>query len=174
MRQLMWLRSDLRTQDNTALHAAMGAGPTIALYLISPQQWLEHDDAPCKVDFWLRNLVELRQRLAELNVPLLIRRAPHWRDAPQVIAEVCRQHAIECVQVNEEYGLHETRRDREVAASLEPLGVRLRSHLDQLFFPPGSVLTKSASYFQVYSQFRKVCYQRLHTALPALVGLPAP
>ncbi|MGL4318502.1 MAG: deoxyribodipyrimidine photo-lyase [Pseudomonas sp.] len=172
MRQLLWLRSDLRVHDNSALSAALSAGPTIALYLISPQQWLEHDDAPCKVDFWLRNLAELRQRLAELNVPLLIRHAPHWRDAPQVIAELCRSHAIDCVQVNQEYGINESRRDRAVAAALEPLGVALRSHLDQLFFPPGSVLTKSGSYFQVYSQFRKVCYQRLHTALPSLVPLP--
>lgn len=172
MRQLLWLRSDLRVHDNTALVAAMAAGPTIALYLISPQQWLEHDDAPSKVDFWLRNLSELSKRLGELNVPLLIRHAPHWRDAPQVISELCLEHAIGCVQVNEEYGINESRRDREVAASLEPLGIRLHSHLDQLFFPPGSVLTKSSGYFQVYSQFRKVCYQRLHATLPSLQPLP--
>ncbi|HSC84587.1 MAG TPA: deoxyribodipyrimidine photo-lyase [Pseudomonas sp.] len=172
MRQLLWLRSDLRVHDNSALSAALAAGPTIALYMLSPQQWLEHDDAPCKVDFWLRNLVELRQRLAALNVPLLIRHAPHWREAPQVIAELCRQHAIGCVQVNQEYGLHESRRDREVAARLEPLGIALRSHLDQLFFAPGSVLTQSGTYFQVYSQFRKVCHRRLHTALPCVLPVP--
>ena len=28
MRQLMWFRCDLRVQDNTALSAAMAAGPT--------------------------------------------------------------------------------------------------------------------------------------------------
>ena len=59
MTQLIWLRSDLRTSDNTALASAMAAGPTVAVYLITPGQWLAHDDAACKVDFWLRNLVEL-------------------------------------------------------------------------------------------------------------------
>ena len=54
--QLIWLRSDLRQHDNTALAAAAARGPTVAVYLLSPQQWQEHDDAPCKVDFWLRNL----------------------------------------------------------------------------------------------------------------------
>lgn len=49
----------------------------------------------------------------------------------------------------------------------------LHSHLDQLFFAPGSVLTQSGGYFQVFSQFRKVCYQRLATALPACRPLPA-
>ncbi|MBN7823574.1 deoxyribodipyrimidine photo-lyase, partial [Bowmanella sp. Y57] len=46
MQRLMWLRTDLRTQDNTALSEAMLSGPTIALYLITPQQWQRHDDAP--------------------------------------------------------------------------------------------------------------------------------
>lgn len=172
MRQLIWLRSDLRVQDNTALTAALQAGPTIALYLLSPQQWLEHDDAPCKVDFWLRNLRELSAELATLHVPLLIRSAPHWRDAPAVLAELCHELRIDCVQVNEEYGIHESQRDQAVVARLQQQGVQFRSHLDQLLFQPGSVLTQSGGYFQVYSQFRKVCYQRLHTALPALLGTP--
>ena len=36
MTQLIWLRSDLRTSDNTALASAMAAGPTVAVYLITP------------------------------------------------------------------------------------------------------------------------------------------
>ncbi|WJN58648.1 deoxyribodipyrimidine photo-lyase [Pseudomonas sp. SO81] len=173
MRQLIWLRSDLRVADNTALAAAMAAGPTLAVYLISPEQWREHDDAPCKVDFWLRNLAELQPRLAELNVPLLVRVAAHWRDAPAVLAELCREHAISGVWVNEEYGIHEQDRDQAVERELSRHGVAFHPLLDQLFFRPGSVLAKSGGYFQVFSQFRKVCYQRLHSALPALVPRPA-
>jgi deoxyribodipyrimidine photo-lyase len=171
MRQLMWLRSDLRVADNSALAAAMAAGPTLAVYLISPEQWREHDDAPCKVDFWLRNLAELRPRLAALNVPLLIRVAPHWRDAPGVLAELCREHDIAGVWVNEEYGIDEQARDQAVERELRRHGVAFHRWLDQLFFRPGSVLTRSGGYFQVFSQFRKVCYQRLHTSLPALVPM---
>lgn len=172
MRQLIWFRTDLRVQDNSALAAAMASGPTLALYLISPGQWLLHDDAPCKVDFWLRNLKALAAELGKLNVPLLVRQVDDWSAAPQVIAQVCRELEIACVQVNEEYGVHESRRDQAVAAELEQQGVNFRSHLDQLFFQPGSVLTQSGSYFQVYSQFRKVCYQRLHAALPRLINTP--
>ena len=36
------------------------------------------------------------------------------------------------------------------------------------------MLTKSGGYFQVFSQFRKVCYARLHHSMPALVALPKP
>ncbi|MBD2837908.1 deoxyribodipyrimidine photo-lyase [Pseudomonas sp. JM0905a] len=172
MRQLMWFRTDLRVRDNTALHAALTTGPTIALYLISPGQWRAHDDAPAKVDFWLRNLAELAWALDRLNVPLLIRHADTWADAAEVVRKLCHELDVGAVQVNEEYGVNETRRDRAVAERLAADGIVLRSHLDQLFFRPGSVLTQSGSYFQVYSQFRKVCYQRLHTALPSCLPPP--
>ena len=123
--QLIWLRSDLRLHDNTALSAAAARGPSVAVYLLSPEQWREHDDAPCKVDFWLRNLSELSRALNELNIPLLIRQAPRWDDAPNVLLELCQQLAIDAVHVNEEYGIHETRRDLAVADALKSQGYRV-------------------------------------------------
>ncbi len=170
--QLIWLRSDLRLHDNTALSAAAARGPTVAVYLLSPEQWREHDDAPCKVDFWLRNLSELSRALGELNIPLLIRTALHWNDAPRVLLDLCRQLKISAVHVNEEYGIHETRRDKAVAQALKAEGIDFHSYLDQLLFSPGTVLTKTGTYFQVFSQFRKVCYDRLRRSLPGLVVAP--
>ena len=143
MRQLIWLRSDLRTSDNTALASAMAAGPTVAVYLITPGQWLAHDDAACKVDFWLRNLVELSQALARLNVPLLVRQCHDWQEVPAQVAEVCHEHNISAVHVNEEYGINESVRDQHVAAYLGQQAIAWHSHLDQIFFKPGSVLTRS-------------------------------
>ncbi|MBF8163847.1 deoxyribodipyrimidine photo-lyase [Ectopseudomonas hydrolytica] len=172
MQQLMWFRSDLRIDDNTALSQAMSRGSTIALYLVTPGQWQRHDDAPCKVDFWLRNLAQLSRALAALNVPLLIRQCEDWNQAPAVIAEVCHQHNVCAVHANEEYGINENLRDRCVAAYLAQQDIAWHSHLDQLLFKPGSILTRSGGYFQVYSQFRKVCYEHLHMALPGLVARP--
>ncbi|MBP5073722.1 deoxyribodipyrimidine photo-lyase [Pseudomonas chlororaphis] len=170
--QLIWLRSDLRLHDNTALSAATQRGPTVAVYLLSPRQWQAHDDAPCKVDFWLRNLEQLSGDLARLNIPMLIREAPSWELAPQVLLQLCRELAIEALHVNEEYGTHESRRDTAVANLLKSHSVNFHSYLDQLLFRPGSVLTKSGCYFQVFSQFRKVCYNRLHSALPPRLAIP--
>ncbi|MGE8066593.1 deoxyribodipyrimidine photo-lyase [Pseudomonas sp. NPDC089569] len=171
--QLIWLRSDLRVSDNTALSAAAAAGPSVALYLLSPDQWQQHDDAPCKVDFWLRNLHALKQALGELNIPLLIRQAPRWEDVPGTLSDLCRQLNIDAVHLNEEYGIHESRRDAAVIQALGAQGIDVHCYLDQLLFKPGSVLTRTGTYFQVFSQFRKVCHERLYHALPHLVGTPA-
>ncbi|TLX56437.1 hypothetical protein DN824_15715 [Stutzerimonas nosocomialis] len=135
MTQLYWLRTDLRVSDNTALSAAMAAGPTVALYLITPGQWRSHDDAPCKVDFWLRNLSAVKRELERLNVPLLVRTLDRWDEVPALLAALCRRHALRAIHVNEEYGVNEQRRDQAVAAALQPSDVPLRRHLDQLFAP---------------------------------------
>ncbi|MFJ3486388.1 deoxyribodipyrimidine photo-lyase [Pseudomonas sp. NPDC090202] len=170
--QLIWFRCDLRVHDNTALSAAMQQGPTLAVYLLSPAQWKSHDDAPCKVDFWLRNLAELKKALAALNVPLLIAHADTWDKAPKALLQLCEAHGVEQVHVNDEYGVNECARDRDVETALDQKGIGFRRHLDQLFFKPGSVLTKSGGYFKVFTQFRKVCYEHLHHSVPALVRLP--
>ncbi len=173
MRQLLWLRTDLRVSDNTALHAAATAGPVIAVWLLSPAQWQQHEDAPCKIDFWLRNLQVLQGELAALNIPLLIRSAPRWQDAPAVLAQLCRELAIGAVQVNDEYGIHEQQRDAAVASALAASGVAFHRHLDSLLLAPGSLRTGSGGFFRVFSQFRKAACARLGASLPAILPPPA-
>lgn len=172
MRQLMWFRTDLRLHDNTALQAAMQAGPTVAVFLLSPAQWQAHHAAASKVDFWLRNLAELKQSLASINVPLLIRTATTWDDAPATITKLCQSLKVGAVHVNTEYGVHESQRDTSVATQLAEQGTALHSHCDRLLFQPGSILTQTGSYFKVFSQFRKVCYQRLYQHTPACAAAP--
>ena len=84
-----------------------------------------------------------------------------------MLLDLCRQLKIDAVHVNEEYGIHESRRDAAVAEALKAEGIDFHSYLDQLLFKPGTVLTKTGTYFQVFSQFRKVCYDRLHRSLAA-------
>lgn len=166
--QLIWLRSDLRIDDNTALSAACERGPTVALWLASPGQWQAHDDAPCKVDFWLRNLRELRKALDKLHIPLLVRKIDTWDQAPAAVLDVCRRHDIDAVHWNDEYGIHEERRDAATRKLLDESEIQACSYLDQLLFRPGTILTRSGDYFQVFGQFKKVCLEHLHRSLPSL------
>lgn len=168
--QLIWLRSDLRITDNSALSAACERGPTVAVWLASPGQWQAHDDAACKVDFWLRNLRQLRQSLEQLNIPLLVRKIDTWEQVPATLLDICRKHDIKAVHWNEEYGINEALRDDATRTQLEKAGVQAHSYLDQLFFRPGTILTRSGDYFQVFSQFKKVCLEHLHRSLPSLVS----
>ena len=83
--QLVWLRTDLRLHDNTALWDASRRGPVVVVYCLTPDTWKEHDDAPIKLDFWLRNLKMLAVRLKELNIPLRILQVPVWQDCARAL-----------------------------------------------------------------------------------------
>ncbi len=172
MTQLHWFRTDLRIQDNTALQAAASRGSVIAVYFISPQQWQMHDDATCKIDFWLRNLAQLSKELAVLNIPLLIRRIDTWQQAPAALLALCQQHAVQAVHANEEYGIHEQTRDECVKQTLSGAHIGFHCYHDQLLFPVGSIRNQSGQYFKVFSQFKKVAYQHLSIALPAIQSAP--
>ena len=172
MRQLVWFRTDLRVRDNTALHAAMDAGQTIAVFFITPNQWAEHNDAACKVDFWLRNVKALKNELDKLCVPLLIREVHTWKEIPEAISQLCAEHAIHAVHINEEYGINEKKRDDLTGQRLKQKQIPCYRYLDRLLFQPGSVLTRTGGYFKVFTQFKKTCHQQLSEILPKLQGIP--
>ncbi|MEX5344237.1 deoxyribodipyrimidine photo-lyase [Pseudomonas sp. I2] len=172
--QLVWLRSDLRIADNTALSAACAHGPTLAVWLVSPGQWQAHDDAACKVDFWLRNLRELRHSLEALGIPLLIRQASLWSEAPGALLGVCRQYSVGAVHWNEEYGVNEQRRDTATRALLASAGIASHAYLAQTLFRPGSITSRNGQCFQVFGQFRKACLEHLHRNLPSLAAPARP
>lgn len=172
--QLVWLRTDLRISDQPALTAALAQGPTLCLYCVTPEQWALHADAPSKLEFWRRHLLVLSQRLAALGIPLLVRQVGLWKDLPSVIGQLCQQHAISAVHTNEEYGLNESRRDEAVRQHLTHNGIAFHSYLDQVFFAPGTLTTRSGGYIQVYSPFRKQCLARLLQHLPETLPTPSP
>jgi deoxyribodipyrimidine photo-lyase len=163
MRTLVWFRSDLRTDDNTALSAAtqLATRGVIALYVISPGDWHRHDTAPVRVDFILRNLRALSEELQRLNIPLLIRSADHWRSVPSTVAEVADQVGAEEVHANREYELDEQRRDQTTADLLTARSRRLVLHHDQVFIPPGELLTSSGGPYTVYTPFKRACYAEI-------------
>ena len=69
MTQLVWFRNDLRLADNPALTAACQSGePVRACFVVTPQQWQEHDWSAARVRFVLEHANALARELAELGV----------------------------------------------------------------------------------------------------------
>ena len=52
MKSLVWLRSDLRIDDNPALrHACINYDEVHCIYIYSPEQMKIHNEANCKIEF---------------------------------------------------------------------------------------------------------------------------
>ncbi len=170
--QLVWLRTDLRRHDNTALWEASQHGPVMVVYCVTPQTWVEHDDAPIKIDFWLRCLGELEHEFRQLNVPLRILEVPRWEHCAGALVQLAREIGAEGLWFNDEYGIDEQRRDQAVDEACVAAGLTCRRFVDQTFFRPGALVTQAGSMFKVFSQFRRAAYRQLRHYLPAC--LPSP
>jgi deoxyribodipyrimidine photo-lyase len=164
-RPLVWFRRDLRVDDNTALLAAAARADDglVALYLLSPGEWRAHDDAPVKVDFWLRNLARLSDALHALHIPLVVATAEHPADIPALVRDLARRHGCTEVHANREYEVNESRRDVAVRAAL---GLPLHLHDDRVLLPPGSVRTQSDTAYTVFTPFKRQWITVLGSSLP--------
>ncbi|MEM8835998.1 MAG: deoxyribodipyrimidine photo-lyase [Planctomycetota bacterium] len=162
MPALMWFRSDLRTRDNPALRAACDAcdDGVIALWLVTPGQWREHDLGGNKIDFLLRNVAALSKELAKINIPLLVREANSFNDVPHVVYRTVREHEIDAVYANREHEWNERQRDDHVAERLGKHDVPFRLFTDQCVFDPGTLLTGQEKFYSVFTPFKKSWYRR--------------
>jgi hypothetical protein len=161
---LMWFRNDLRIRDNKALYAASMRSKVggnnkflIALYIISEEEWVEHDEAPVKIDFWMRNLVTLTATLEKLAIPLVVKTAKTKADVVKVVEEVVKGMDISHVFWSQELMVDERRRDRQVKeALLKHSGVHVEEHEDQLVVPAEDVRTKVClSVFILFTKYRQ-------------------
>jgi deoxyribodipyrimidine photo-lyase len=163
MRALVWFRSDLRTLDNAALfHAAKASdGGVVALFVVSPGQWKQHDYAPAKVDLMLRTLAELSHALGQYNIALKVRVADRIADVPGVVAQTMKEFGCDTLHYNKEYELDEVRRDEKTAALIQKAGGKVFAHSDQCLIEPGDVRTGEGKFFTVYSPFKRASYKLL-------------
>lgn len=175
MRAIHWFRADLRIEDNTALHEACRRADdgVIGVFLVADEQWREHDWAPIKVDLIRRTLIELSDRLATRDVPLLIRRAPRFDDAPKALLDVARAHECDAIFCNIEYEVNERRRDEAVKQACQKSEIDFIALHDQTVITPDSVRTNEDGFYSVFTPYKR---KWLETARELGVGdtLPTP
>jgi len=168
--QLVWLRSDLRLRDNQALISAMAAGPTVACFVISVQQWRSHDVGDARLAFLLRSLASLSDDLDALRVPLRFVVAAKFSAAPKGLLKLAREVEAQAIHFNAEYPLNERKRDSQVTVAFESAGIGVHSFDGSVIAAPGTVLTGSGDPYTVFSPFKK----RWLTTVDALKPLKKP
>ena len=171
-KSLMWFRSDLRVSDNSAFYHASQSNNTIGLVILSPKQWKMHDEAPIKIDFYLKHLQELKYQLNSLGIPLHIHITDSWNDIPQFITQFCRENNIESVHTNIELGFNEFERDRNVNKELTSADIEFHTYQDRTIFPLGSIRNGKNEPYQIFSAFKRKCIEQLVISTPQ--PLPKP
>ena len=157
MPSLVWFRRDLRVSDNTALyHAAKSSDEVIGVYVVTPKQWKQHDDADAKISFWIDNLRCLSQSLSELKIPLLVRFCADFDASTKEVLKVAKKFNCSALFFNREYEVNEARRDAIVTEEAQASGIDVHAFHDRIIVPPSDISTKDGRFYSVFTPYRRV------------------
>ncbi|MBC3764431.1 deoxyribodipyrimidine photo-lyase [Neptunicella marina] len=151
----MWFRSDLRIDDNPALSNAMQDGATAAVYFLTPEQWCKHDFSPARLSLMARQLDDLTEQLASLNVPIIIRKCADFSAVPAAMAELIVELGASKLYFNHEYEVNEMAMSRNVVKKVRQLTLQTVACHDQCMIEPGKIKTAQGECYKVYSAFKR-------------------
>lgn len=171
---LVWLRNDLRVNDNSALYAACHDpnARVIALFIATPGQWQQHHMSPRQATFIGENLQLLQQELICRNIPLYYHQCDDFSASIKYLDAFCEKHRVRRLFYNYQYEFNESQRDRRAEQLLSAKGITVQGFDDSLLCAPGSVLTANQQMYKVFTPFSKTVIRRLARGLPEC--FPAP
>ncbi len=174
MRILLWFRSDLRCEDNPALrHAAERAQDgVVAVFLIAQDQWQKQDWGTPKTAFMLRNVEALSKKLEELNISLIVAKAPLYEDAAEILLKIARTHQADALFYEVEEEIWETRRDEAVKERFENEGLEVVSFDGRSILPPPAIQKKTGGYYSVFTPYHRSWLQRFDADPPEILSPP--
>lgn len=158
--QLVWLRNDLRLDDNPALSRAQQQGPIHVVFIATPGQWQQHNESAAKQGLKAACLQSSAKQLAAKGIPLTLLETHLFDNIPDLLAEFCQQQQISDVWFNQETPLDERRRDARVCDVLGERGINTHpQNVDLLVSAP--VLTQQNEPFKVFTPYYRRWLQLL-------------
>jgi len=156
MKSLVWLRNDLRMDDNPSLkQACIESEEVHCIYIYSPEQIELHNEANSKVEFIINNLKDLNKSLKEFNIPLTIIRSKGFNDNAEKIIETIKKRSITKVFWNNVFGADEQKRDLDVKQVLQTNNINYETFDDQVVFAPGTIKTGENKPYSVFTPFKR-------------------
>ncbi|MCU0886430.1 MAG: deoxyribodipyrimidine photo-lyase [Rubritepida sp.] len=123
MIEVVWFKRDLRVADHAALTAARGR--VVCLHVVEPGYWAGEDASPRQWRFQRGALLDLRQALGALGLPLTVRQG----EVVEVLAALHARHGIAALHSHEETGnLWTYARDRAVGRFCRAHGIPWTEH----------------------------------------------
>ena len=164
-RALVWLRRDLRTEDNAALHHALASARQVWVAFVFDRAILDPlPRADRRVEFIRDSLVGVDAELRALaaahgieGVHLLVRHGWANVEVP-ALAQALHVQAVYSSHDDDPAALE---RDAQVRGLLAAAGVALHTSKDHVVFERSEVLTLSGSPFSVFTPYKNAWLKKL-------------
>ena len=150
---VVWLRRDLRLEDNTALSAALQSGvPVVPIFIFDPAILSKLSDRKDRRVHFIRDrLAALQEELRERGSDLAV-----FHEEPERVFRRLAQGAnVYGVFINHDYEPYAIERDARVAKVLKDEGVRFETFKDQVVFEKREVAKADGLPYTVFTPYSK-------------------
>ena len=153
---LVWMRRDLRLDDQAALSFATQKFDEVYLVFVFDQNILSKlkDKDDPRVSF-------LHRRLTFLEEHEDIKMYKLFGDPAKLIPKLASDLSVDCVVTNNDYERYARNRDRSVARDLAGLKIEFKSFKDQVIFESDEVLTGSGDFYRVFTPFKNKWFDQI-------------
>lgn len=166
---LVWLRRNLRVEDNRVLKAAVErGGAVIPVYI-----WEELAGPGAASRWWLRHsLKDLGRDLASRGSRLIVRRG----DPLKILRALIRETGARAVLWDKSFEPLPYKADEQIRAELVRSGIFCDALNDALLFDPARIFNKQGTPFKVFTPFWNHCLSLEEPSAPVNTPakLPAP
>ena len=162
---LVWLRRDLRADDNAALYHALSAARRVWCGFIFDRTILDAlPRSDRRVEFIRDSLVALDAQLRALGaahgvdgIGLIVRHGHAAQALPQLAAEL----HVQAVYANHDDEPDALARDAQVRGRLAGAGIALHTSKDHVIFERSEVLTQAGGTYSVFTPYKNAWLKKL-------------
>jgi deoxyribodipyrimidine photo-lyase len=156
---IVWLRRDLRLEDNVALARAGAESKQVALLFVFDPEILEklESKSDLRVTFIYESLVELDQQLKKIGSRLLVRYGNPETEVPLVIKTL----NATALYFNEDYEDYAKIRDQKVTSSLEKNGIECFQSKDHVIFSGTEICKSDGSNYRMFTPYKNAWLKSL-------------
>lgn len=158
---LVWLRRDLRLQDNTAISEASRSSNNIAVVFVFDKKILNQIKTPTdhRISFIFDSITELNSELEKKGSHLIVQ----YGDPIQKIPNLVKNLGASSLFFNEDYELYSKKRDKEIGSILTKSGVTVQSSKDHVIFSGQDILKPDGQPYQMFTPYKKTWLKKLRS-----------
>lgn len=158
---LVWLRRDLRLNDNSALAYATQNFDEVHLVFIFDENILAKlsDKKDLRVQFIFDTLMNLQANLEKNNANINI----VYGDPVTIIPELANNLNVDSVLTNRDYESYAKNRDEKVSKTLNKANINFKQFKDTVIFEADEVLTKTNGYYKVFTPYKNAWIAELES-----------
>jgi deoxyribodipyrimidine photo-lyase len=149
---IVWLRRDLRLEDNTALSKALEEEfPVLLLFIFDDSILAELPANDARVSFIYRCLAKMNNQLSKHGGGIFIRQGT----PENIFKQLINDYNVETVFTNKDYEPYARKRDETIANYLHLNRVGFRSFKDHVIFEENEIVKDNQTPYAVYTPYSK-------------------